>query len=66
MLASTLAFDLHFSKLPPITIREIINLRKSLEGGKSYLGSPADESRKKFKEIAMLRILPKVIEKLED
>ena len=39
---------------------------KSLEGGKSYFGSPADESRRKFKEIAMLKILPKVIGKLED
>lgn len=37
---------------------------KSLEGGKSYLGSPCDEARKKFREIAAIRKLPEIIEKL--
>lgn len=31
---------------------------KSLEGGKTYFGIPADEARKKWKEIAMIRKLP--------
>ncbi len=37
---------------------------KSLEGGKSYLGSPCDEARKKFREIAAIRKLPEIIEEL--
>lgn len=37
---------------------------KSLEGGKSYLGSPCDEARKKFREIAAIRKLPEIIEQI--
>lgn len=37
---------------------------RSLEGGKSYLGSPCDEARTKFREIAALRKLPQIIENL--
>ncbi|MCR9172701.1 MAG: UDP-3-O-(3-hydroxymyristoyl)glucosamine N-acyltransferase [bacterium] len=37
---------------------------RSLEGGKSYLGSPCDEARKKFREIAAIRKLPEIIEHL--
>lgn len=37
---------------------------RSLEGGKSYLGSPCDEARKKFREVAALRKLPEIIENL--
>ncbi len=37
---------------------------KSLEGGKTYFGSPAEEARKKYRELASIRILPQVIEKL--
>ncbi len=37
---------------------------KDLEPGKSYLGSPADEARRKFREIASVRLLPEIIEKL--
>lgn len=37
---------------------------RSLEGGKSYLGSPCDEARKKFREIAAVRKLPEIIEHL--
>jgi len=33
---------------------------KDLEGGKTYLGSPAEESMKKFRELAMLRNLPEI------
>ncbi|MDB3905866.1 UDP-3-O-(3-hydroxymyristoyl)glucosamine N-acyltransferase [Crocinitomicaceae bacterium] len=37
---------------------------RSLDGGKSYLGSPCDEARKKFREIAAIRKLPEIIEHL--
>ena len=37
---------------------------KDVEGGKTYLGSPADESMKKFRELAMLRKLPEIFEKI--
>ncbi len=38
---------------------------KNVEGGKTYLGSPADESMKKFRELAMIRKLPEIFMKLE-
>jgi UDP-3-O-[3-hydroxymyristoyl] glucosamine N-acyltransferase len=38
---------------------------KSLEGGKSYFGTPAEEFRKKYKELAALRQLPEVVEQLK-
>ncbi|HNW99488.1 MAG TPA: UDP-3-O-(3-hydroxymyristoyl)glucosamine N-acyltransferase [Bacteroidales bacterium] len=38
---------------------------KSIEGGKTYYGAPAEESRKKWKEIAMMRQLPSLIERLK-
>ena len=37
---------------------------KNLEGGKTYLGSPAEEAMKKFRELAMLRQLPDVFSKI--
>lgn len=37
---------------------------KDVEGGKTYLGSPAEESMKKFRELALLRKLPEVFGKL--
>lgn len=37
---------------------------KSLEGDKVYLGSPVEESRTKFREIALLKKLPELYEKL--
>ncbi|MEI6883767.1 MAG: UDP-3-O-(3-hydroxymyristoyl)glucosamine N-acyltransferase [Bacteroidota bacterium] len=37
---------------------------KSLEGGKTYWGVPADDPRKKWKEIAAVRMLPEVLRKL--
>lgn len=37
----------------------------SLEGGKTYFGSPADESRVKMREMALVRQLPKWAEKLK-
>jgi UDP-3-O-[3-hydroxymyristoyl] glucosamine N-acyltransferase len=38
---------------------------KSIEGEKVYFGTPVEESRAKLKEMAFLRRLPKIIEKLE-
>ena len=39
-------------------------LTKSIEGGKTYFGSPASEAKAKFKELAMIRKIPKILEKL--
>lgn len=39
-------------------------LSKDLEGGKTYFGSPAEEARHKFRELAMIRKMPEIIEKL--
>jgi UDP-3-O-[3-hydroxymyristoyl] glucosamine N-acyltransferase len=38
---------------------------KSLEGGKSYFGIPADDFRSKYKEIAAIRKIPDILEKLK-
>jgi len=38
---------------------------KSLPGHKSYFGTPADEFRKKYKEIASIRLIPDIIDKLD-
>lgn len=39
-------------------------LTKDLEGGKTYFGSPAEEARHKYRELALIRKLPEVIGKL--
>ena len=38
---------------------------KSLEGGKHYFGIPADDFRSKYKEIASIRKIPEILEKLK-
>ena len=38
---------------------------KSLLGNKSYFGTPADEFRKKYKEIASIRLIPDILDKLD-
>jgi UDP-3-O-[3-hydroxymyristoyl] glucosamine N-acyltransferase len=38
---------------------------KSLEGGKSYFGTPADDFRSKYKEIASIRRIPEILEQLK-
>jgi len=38
---------------------------KSLEGGKSYFGIPADDFRTKYKEIAAIRKIPEILEQLK-
>jgi UDP-3-O-[3-hydroxymyristoyl] glucosamine N-acyltransferase len=37
---------------------------KSIEGGKVYFGAPVEEARKKWKELALIRKLPEMYEKL--
>ena len=37
---------------------------KSLEGGKTYWGAPADDPRKKWKQIAAVKMLPDLLRKL--
>lgn len=39
---------------------------KSLEGGKHYFGIPADDFRSKYKEIAAIRRIPEILEKLKE
>ena len=38
---------------------------KSVEGGKTYFGTPIQESRTKLKEMAALRQLPKLLDQLK-
>lgn len=40
-------------------------ISKSLAGGKTYFGYPAEEARRKYRELASIRVLPQVIEQLE-
>jgi UDP-3-O-[3-hydroxymyristoyl] glucosamine N-acyltransferase len=37
---------------------------KSLEGGKTYWGAPAIEARRKWREVAALKMLPDILQKL--
>ena len=37
---------------------------RGLEGSKTYFGSPAEEARKKYRELAAIRSLPEIIENL--
>lgn len=39
---------------------------KSLEGGKLYFGIPAEEARTKYKELASIRRIPEILEKLKN
>lgn len=38
---------------------------KSLKGGLRYFGSPAEDARKKYREMASLKVLPDIIERLD-
>ncbi|MEC7265659.1 MAG: UDP-3-O-(3-hydroxymyristoyl)glucosamine N-acyltransferase [Bacteroidota bacterium] len=38
---------------------------KSLEGGKTYFGSPAEEAREKLKQIASVKQIPEIVQKLK-
>ena len=39
---------------------------KSLEGGKTYFGTPADESREKLKEFAYVKRIPEIVTELKN
>ena len=39
---------------------------KSLEGGKSYFGIPADDFRSKYKEIAAIKKIPEILDILKN
>lgn len=41
-------------------------ISKSIEGGKTYFGTPADESRNKLKELASVKQIPKILEQLKN
>ncbi|NDV42858.1 UDP-3-O-(3-hydroxymyristoyl)glucosamine N-acyltransferase [Flagellimonas sediminis] len=40
-------------------------ISKSLEGGKTYFGSPAEESREKLKQMASVKQIPVILQKLK-
>ncbi len=40
-------------------------ISKSLEGGKTYFGSPAEEAREKLKQIASIKRIPEILKKLK-
>lgn len=40
-------------------------ITKSLEGGKTYFGSPAEEAREKLKQMAWVKEIPKILQKLK-
>ena len=48
-----------------VTISAQSGVSKSLEGGKHYFGTPADEFRSKYKEIAAIRRIPEILEHLK-
>ncbi len=39
---------------------------KSVEGGKSYFGTPVEESREKLKQLAYVKKIPSILKKLEE
>ncbi|WP_047415156.1 UDP-3-O-(3-hydroxymyristoyl)glucosamine N-acyltransferase [Cellulophaga sp. Hel_I_12] len=40
-------------------------ISKSLEGGKTYFGSPAEEAREKLKQLAHVKRIPEILKKIE-
>lgn len=40
-------------------------ISKSLDANKTYFGYPAEEARKKYREMASIRLLPEIIERLD-
>lgn len=40
-------------------------ISKTLEGGKSYFGTPADDFRSKYKEIASIKLIPSLMEEIK-
>ncbi len=56
-----IAQALHIGKGAVITAKSGVS--KSLEGGKTYFGIPADETRTKYRELVALRQLPDLLKK---
>lgn len=40
-------------------------ISKSVEGGKTYFGSPAEESREKFKQLANVKRIPEILDRMK-
>lgn len=40
-------------------------ITKNLEGGKTYFGTPAEDVKQKYRELALIRKLPEIVEKLK-
>ncbi|HRM12966.1 MAG TPA: UDP-3-O-(3-hydroxymyristoyl)glucosamine N-acyltransferase, partial [Flavobacterium sp.] len=38
---------------------------KSVDGGKSYFGTPIEESREKLKQLANIKKIPEILNKLK-
>lgn len=57
-----LASDLTIGKGAVVMAQSGVN--KSLEGGKSYFGSPVGEAREKMKELVNVKRIPDILEKL--
>lgn len=47
-----------------VTVYAQSGVTGSLKAGKTYFGSPAEEALKKYRELASIRILPEIIEKV--
>jgi UDP-3-O-[3-hydroxymyristoyl] glucosamine N-acyltransferase len=54
--------DLHIGKGAVVLGQSGVS--KDIEAGKTYFGSPAEEARHKFRELALIRKLPAIIEKI--
>jgi UDP-3-O-[3-hydroxymyristoyl] glucosamine N-acyltransferase len=39
---------------------------KSIEGGKSYFGTPVEESREKLKQLANVKRIPELLNKMNE
>ena len=47
-----------------VAVVGLCGVGKSLEGGKTYFGSPTRDAREKMKELALIKRLPELVEKL--
>lgn len=59
-----LAHGLHIGT--GVTVLAKSGVSKSLESGKTYFGTPADEVRQRYKELASLRQLPEMLKNKEE
>ncbi len=48
---------------PKAIVLALSGIDKSMEGGKTYYGVPAIDARKKWRELAMIRMLPELLKK---